>query len=309
MTEMEPALKIKNLTVRFPTEEGTFKAIDDLDLDVFPGERIAIMGESGCGKSVLGHSIMRLLDQISTTTGNISYLGTEITELPSAAMTDMRGKQFALIPQSPSTSFNPVIKIGPQIDEMYIEKDITKKAAKDNAISALSDVGFETPLDIYNTYSHRLSGGMCERALIAMGSVLNPDLLIADEPTKGLDPANKIEILKLIHKKSKDRILLLITHDYYAAKICERTIIMYSGRIIEDGRTEDVLSDPKHPYTKSLWKSLPDKGLNAIPGTLQKNISGGCDFSNRCDNYTRQCDDPQPMKECGMNHFVRCHDA
>jgi len=306
---MNPALKIRNLTVVFPTEEGSFKALDSLDLDVSQGEHIAIMGESGCGKSVLGHSIMRLLENISVTTGEISYLGSDIMKLSPKAVTELRGRQFALIPQSPSTSFNPVIRIGPQIDEMNFGKNISKKEAKDITISALSDVGFDDPSLIYSTYSHRLSGGMCERALIAMGSLLNPDLLIADEPTKGLDPLNKIEILKLIHQKSKGKILLLITHDYYAARVCERAMIMYSGRIIEDGPTEDILSNPKHPYTKSLWESLPDRGLIPIPGSLSKNTSGGCDFSNRCKYYTEECDLPMPMKECGEGHFVRCHNA
>lgn len=306
---MGPALEIRGLTVTFPTHDGPFKAIDDLSLDVHPGEKIAVMGESGCGKSVLGHSIMRLLDDISSTTGEITYLGTNISKLLAKDLPGMRGKRFALIPQSPSTSFNPVIKIGPQINEMFIGKDIPKKDVKERTLCSLSDVGFDDPAAIYDTYGHRLSGGMCERSLIAMGTILGPELLIADEPTKGLDPASKMDILRLIHRKSADHILLLITHDYYAAQICDRTIIMYSGRIVEDGPTEDVLSDPKHPYTKSLWRSLPDKGMHTIPGFLCKNTAGGCDFANRCERYSKECDARQPMKECAPGHFVRCLDA
>jgi oligopeptide/dipeptide ABC transporter ATP-binding protein len=151
-----------------------------------------------------------------------------------------------------------------------------------------------------------MSGGMCERAVISMGMSLDPALLIADEPTKGLDPESKMLVLKEIRKRSKGRALMLITHDYNAVRICERMVVMYLGRIVENGPTEEVLSNPRHPYTKALWGSMPANGLVPIPGFIEKSECGGCDFSNRCTLACDRCSGRQEMVEVSPEHYVRC---
>lgn len=305
---MVTSLSVRGLTVEFPVTGGTFRALDSIDLCVESGERLAVVGESGCGKSVLGHSIMRLLDDISETTGEIFFDGEDIRKMDERRLQMIRGKEIALIPQSPTTSFNPVIRIGRQIDEMSTAKG-DRIVAKERSVFSLGRVGFGDPRSIYRTFPHRLSGGMCERAIIAMGSVLDPKILIADEPTKGLDPKNKLEILDLLYDSTEGKTLLMITHDYNAIKMCDRTIVMYSGRILEDGPTREIVERPAHPYTKALWESMPSMGMQPIPGTVMRNRFGGCDFFNRCPLYDGGCDAPVGMHERSGNVRVRCRNA
>jgi peptide/nickel transport system ATP-binding protein len=302
---MDSLVSVRNLTVTFPTKEGAFKALDDVCFDIGRNEHVAVIGESGCGKSVLGHSIMCLLDDISETQGEIFFEGNDLRAMSEHEINSLRGKNMALIPQSPTLSLDPVMKIGKQIAEMYTIHGISKAEARESTVVSLGDVGFTDPVSIYNTYPHRMSGGMCERAVIAMGMSLGPSLLIADEPTKGLDPESKLQVLREIRNKSRDRALILITHDYNAVRICERTVVMYLGRIIEDGPTEEILSNPRHPYTKALWKSMPVNGLEPIPGFIEK-ADGGCDFCNRCPQAGPECSKPQPMKSLSEKHYARC---
>ena len=301
----DPIISIKNLTVEFPTAEGKFRALDEVCLDISEGEHVAIIGESGCGKSVLGHSILRLLDGISTTTGNIFINGTDVRSMSEPELRAMRGQEVALIPQSPTVSLDPVIKIGKQIGEVYDVHGVPKQEWQGKVLDSLGDIGFEDPKSIYDTYPHRLSGGMCERTVICMGMSLKPAILIADEPTKGLDPASKIDVLKTLNRQTNGKTLLMITHDYNAAKICERIVVMYSGRILEDGPTDEVMKEPKHPYTKALWGAMPSNGMNPIPGSVEKALKG-CDFYNRCGLRCEECRDLHEMKKVSDGHLVRC---
>lgn len=304
----EPLLSVRGLTVDFPVTGGFFRALDNVSVDIGPEEHVAVIGESGCGKSVLGHSILRLLDGISETQGKIVFGDLSIRDLDDRGLRNLRGKEIALIPQSPSSSMDPVVRIGVQIDEMYVSHGHQRGKNKDRIIQSLGEIGFDDPKMVYGTYPHRMSGGMCERAVISMGLTLGPELLIADEPTKGLDPSSKMNVLRTLDQKSRGKAMMMITHDYNAARICERTIVMYSGRIVEDGPTSEVLDDPKHPYTRALWDSLPSKGMRPIPGSVMK-AGSGCDFINRCPFREESCQEFDQMTEVGSCHYSRCHRA
>ena len=202
------------------------------------GDTVAIMGESGCGKSVLGHASMRLLDDVATVTGSVEFRGRDLYRLDQAALAGIRGRKISLIPQSPSTSFNPVIEIGHQMRELIERSGAARgQAAMARALEYLEIAGFTDPQAIYHSYPHRLSGGMCERALIAMAVSVEPELIIADEPTKGLDAPAKKAVLDLLHRLSGSAAMIMITHDFKAALTCERMAVMYAGEIVEEGES------------------------------------------------------------------------
>ena len=308
-----PVIEIRDLTVAFNSPNGPIPAIDNIDFELYKGETIAFMGETGCGKSVFGHSCMRLLDDIAQISGQILYRGRNLYEINDQELREIQGGQISLIPQSAATAFDPVMKIGRQITE-FIEKTGKAKgaAAVTLAMESLTRAGFrDNPELIYESYPHRLSGGMNERALIAMAVSVNPDIVIADEPTKGLDPQAKEDILKLLKKVTENTSMILITHDFETAEICNKTAIMYSGQIIEFGPTHLVFSDPRHYYTKGLIKAHPANGLQPIAGShIQGNRSEeGCRFRNRCTHAEEICSQKPVMKLAGDNRFVRCHYA
>jgi len=304
---MTDGLRVRDIRVTFPTSLGPFEALSGVDLDLAKGERLALMGESGCGKSVLGHAVLRLLDGVAAVQGSIEYDGKDLCSLGKEDLRLLRGRTLALVPQSPSMAFDPVIRIGKQIDEMFTTAgQMTRKEAKQKSLVRLKDVGFADPDKIYSSFPHQLSGGMCERALIAMATALDPSLLIADEPTKGLDPASKMDVLKLLRHESAGKSMVLITHDHYAPIICERTAIMYSGKIMEIGPTKTLLNDPLHPYTKGLWDALPQRGMHAIPGSTLVQRDEGCRFRERCKLRGAECSERQEMKKASDGHMVRC---
>ena len=251
---------------------------------------------------------MRLLDDISETKGEVWFEGTDLRTLGRNEMNGIRGARIALIPQSPSVSLDPVMKIGKQIEEMYTIHGTGREEARSRTLKSLGDIGFPDPESVYSSYPHRMSGGMCERAVISMGVSLNPALLIADEPTKGLDPGIKINVLRQLLRRSRGRALMMITHDYNAIRICERTVVMYNGRIVEDGPTGEVIENPLHPYTQALWRSIPAKGMVPIPGSVEK-AETGCDYFNRCGRFCEKCKEEQNLREASEKHFVRCRDA
>ncbi len=307
---METMLSVRGLTVTFPTVNGPFEALSGVDLDVSSGERLAVMGESGCGKSVLGHAILGLLDDFATVEGSVVFEGRELRNIRWDAIRRLLGVSMALIPQSPSMAMDPVLRVGRQIDEMYTNSGrVSKGEAKRRTLARLGEVGFLDAEGIYCAYPHQLSGGMCERALLAMGTALSPRLLIADEPTKGLDPEAKIDILRLLRRESEGKAMILITHDYYAPRICDRVAIMYAGEIVEDGPMEKMLTSPSHPYTIGLWDALPSKKLKNIPGSLTRTTGCGCRFGNRCQLKTESCEERQRLRLIGERHSVRCNHA
>jgi peptide/nickel transport system ATP-binding protein len=305
-------LSIRGLSVTFDTLQGPFMAIEGIDLDVDERDTLAIVGESGCGKSVLGHATMRLLDDIATMEGSVKFKGREVYSMGKDELLGMRGKAISLIPQSPSTSFNPVIKIGDQIKEL-IEKDGIAKgtAARQRAIDFLGKAGFPDPAAIYESYPHRLSGGMCERALIAMAVSVEPELIIADEPTKGLDALSRKNILAMLHKMAEGASMIMITHDFKAAATCNRLAVMYSGEIVEEGTTASVLESPKHFYTKGLLEAQPSRSMKPIKGrhSLLSHKDAGCRFRGRCDAADTVCKTPPLLRELDGRGKVRCHHA
>lgn len=305
-------LCIRNLSVTFDTLRGPFRAIEGIDLDLYEGETLAIVGESGCGKSVLGHAIMRLLDDIATVDGSVKYKGQEVYSMEKSELLNLRGKSISLVPQSPSTSFNPVLKVGEQIKEI-IEKDRIEKgpAAKKRAIDFLAKAGFSDPLSIYNSYPHQLSGGMCERALIAMAVSVKPELIIADEPTKGLDALSRKSLLAMLHEMAQGASMIMITHDLKAAATCRRVTVMYSGEIVEEGRTSNLLNSPKHFYTQGLLEAQPSRAMLPIKGrhTLLSHNDIGCRFRERCDAADEMCKNHPVLRRRDVMEWVRCHHA
>ncbi|MDD4523363.1 MAG: ABC transporter ATP-binding protein [Methanosarcina sp.] len=305
-------LKIRGLSVTFDTLQGPFKAIEGIDLDVEELDTLAIVGESGCGKSVLGHATMRLLDDIAIVRGSVIYRGREVYAMSRKELLEMRGKAISLVPQSPSASFNPVIRIGKQITEL-IEKAGVEHGmeAEQRALTYLEYVGFSDPHAIFDSYPHRMSGGMCERALIAMSTSTEPDLIIADEPTKGLDALSRKNILDMLHRMTAGSSLIMITHDLKAAAMCKRVAVMYSGEIVEIGPTQVVLEHPAHHYTRGLIDAQPSKGMRPIPGrhTICSHKSEGCRFRGRCDRVRSECGRHPLLREIEEGHMVRCHYA
>lgn len=304
---MDTLLNVRSLRVVFPTAHGPFEAVSDVDLDLHLGEKMALMGESGCGKSVLGHAILGLMDHVSEVSGSVRYRGKELCDLDREEYRKLRGASIALVPQSPSSALDPVIRIGRQIDEMYVNSSGSSwKEVRELTMGQLNEVGFDDPGAIYKSYPHRLSGGMCERALIAMGISLGPDILIADEPTKGLDPSSKVGVIDLLLEKCAGGSLLLITHDYYVAAACDRVAVMYAGQIVEDGPASTVLTAPYHPYTMGLWQALPANGLRPMPGMMERDLNKGCRFMNRCPLKDDECRMPQALHNIDDHHWVRC---
>jgi peptide/nickel transport system ATP-binding protein len=304
-----PVLSIRGLTVTFKNPSHPVRAIDDLDLDLFEGESISVMGESGCGKSVMALAAMRLLDNIADVTGSVKYHDREIYDMSANELNGIRGRKISLIPQSPTSSFDPVMKIGKQIDEAVVHsRELDEDAAKKVTLKCLAEVGFDDPDAIYGTYPHRMSGGMCERALIAMAMSTEPDLMIADEPTKGLDALSRKGIIEVLHRAREDSALMVITHDFKVAATSDRTAIMYSGEIVEEGPTSEVLSCPKHRYSAGLIDAQPSRGMVTIPGrhTAASHNGCGCRFMERCNAAQEICREHPRLRKVG-NTYVRCH--
>jgi peptide/nickel transport system ATP-binding protein len=316
----EHLLEIKSLTVEFPATDGTFlKAVNSLSLKINRQETVALVGESGCGKSVTAFSIMRLLRKPGkTSAGEIFFDGTDILQLEEAAMRRLRGAAISMIFQEPMTSLNPVLKIGYQITEaLRSHRNITKAAADAEAISLLTQVGIPAAKERFSSYPHQLSGGMKQRVMIAMALACKPRLLIADEPTTALDVTIQAQILAMIDslQQSNGMSLLLITHNLgIVANRADRTVIMYAGSAVESAPTDLVLKTPQHPYTRGLIASLPQSSppgmpLPAISGSLSSADikQPGCCFASRCPYTIDRClAEPPPLIEVRPHHNVAC---
>lgn len=304
-------LDIINLRTYFPSPDGLVKAVDAVDLQVGDKERLGLIGETGCGKTVLGMSIIRLLQPSTMVQGRIIYKGRDLLDLMEEEMRLLRGKEIAMILQNPTTSLNPVLKVGDQIAEVIqLHKGFNKKDAKAKAVEMLTAAMIPEAAKRANQYPHELSGGMKERVMIAMGLASQPSFVIADEPTKGLDARTKREIIRLIRDMTSDRSMLMITHDLAAAgEICDRIAVMYAGELLEEASTKTVLNDPYHPYTKGFIHSLPSRGLQPISGSSPSLISPphGCRFHPRCPQAMDICRREHPeMSKLNKSHFVRC---
>lgn len=319
----QPLLEVRNLKTYFYTEDGTVKAVDGVDIVVYPGEVLGIVGESGCGKSVTSLSIMRLIGQPGKILeGEILYEGRDLLKLTDAEMMTMRGNRISMIFQQPQTSLNPVFRVGDQIGEVLnIHQDFGKKAAQKRTIELLKQVGIPDPERRAEAFPHELSGGMAQRVMIAMALACVPDLLIADEPTTALDVTIQAQILDLMRslRTQLGSAVILITHDLgVIAEMADNVAVMYAGQIVEQTSVRDLFKEPLHPYTVGLIGSTPVLGkirekLDVIPGTVPNlvNLPVGCRFAPRCrarvNHNLTICTDKEPdLIQIGEGHTVRC---
>jgi peptide/nickel transport system ATP-binding protein len=315
-------LKIQNLHTYFFMDEGVAKAVDGVDLELEEGGTLGLVGESGCGKTVTALSIMRLIPDPpgKIVQGQISFNGTNLLTLSEAAMRKIRGRSISMIFQEPMTSLNPVFQIGDQISEvLQLHEGMSRKEAWNRSIEMLKMVGIPAPERRVMEYPHQLSGGMRQRAMIAMALACSPMLMIADEPTTALDVTIQAQILELINhlQKEKGMSVILITHNLgVIAETARRVAVMYAGRIVEYTDVRSIFASPKHPYTQGLLKSIPRldehharKGkLEAIPGLVPSllDLPPGCKFSNRCKYVFDRCVEEPPLIEAAPGHLVRC---
>ncbi len=305
---MKDILEITNLSVSFPGPNGKIPAVRDLSLSLAPGECLAIVGESGCGKSVIAQSVMRLLPSGTEVIGRISYQGQDLLQLSEREMEQIRGQEIAMVFQSPERALDPVMKIGKQlIQPQVIHGLCSEKDAELRAKGVLQGLGLDADW-VMAAYPWMCSGGMCQRIVFAAVSLLHPNLVIADEPTKGLDAANVTELEAMLSTVTvgKRTSLLLITHDMdVASRLSDRIAVMYCGMIVEEGETSAVLSAPKHPYTRGLLGSLPKNGFVPIPGLspVLTDLPDGCVFHPRC----RFADEKCRMNVPDLLAGVRCY--
>lgn len=304
---MSDLLEVNNLKVGFTSDNHTTQVIRGVSFEVNKGEIVGIVGESGCGKSVTSLSTMRLL---KGTSGNIQegevwFHDRNLLHLTEKVMRHIRGNKMSMIFQDPMTSLNPVLKIGKQLTQgIRLHLNYSKSQAKEYAIKMLKSVGIPRSESIMNEYPHQLSGGMCQRVMIAMAMSCKPELLIADEPTTALDVTIQAQILELMKqlRNEDDTTILMITHDLgVVSEICDRVIVMYAGTVIEEGETDKVFNNPKHPYTEGLIQSIPKIGeeqskLYAIPGQVPDPalMPKGCKFAPRCPYVMHVCKEKEP---------------
>lgn len=318
----ENILTVKDLKTYFYTASGIAKAVDGVSFNIAKGETMGIVGESGSGKSVTSSSIIRLLPPRTgkIVGGFIEFEGKDVLALSKKELNDFRGKDIAVIFQDPMTSLDPVFKIGKQMTEMIMaHQNVTKDEAWKMAVEALSKVGIPEPEKRMNSYPYELSGGMCQRVIIAMAVCCKPKLIIADEPTTALDVTVQAQVLELLKElqRDMDTAILLITHNLGVVwEMCDKVMVMYAGNTVEFTDTKTLYSNPRHPYTWGLLDSMPklsdeSKGeLKTIPGTPPDlRLTGECcNFYNRCPYVTEACTQSvPPLVEVEPGHFVACH--
>ncbi|WP_147821566.1 ABC transporter ATP-binding protein [Salidesulfovibrio onnuriiensis] len=315
----KPILDIQGLTTCFSSPKGIAKAVDTVSLTFMQGETLAIVGESGCGKTVLALSVLGLIPDPPgrVTQGSAFYKGRDLLDMTENELRTVRGNQISMIFQEPMTALNPVFRVDDQIGEaLRLHRGMGKQEAAERAVSMLELVGISNPRRIARSFPHELSGGMRQRVMIAMALSCEPDLLIADEPTTALDVTIQAQILELMEdlKQRMNGSLLLITHDLgVVARMAQRVAVMYSGKIVELATVEQIFEDPKHPYTQGLIGSVPDIGqkgdLNAIPGVVPSifNLPRGCRFHPRCPKAFDRCAQEMPERfELDNGRSVRC---
>jgi len=319
---MNNLLTVKKLRTTLSSQNRKIRAVRNVSFDLKPGETLGIVGESGCGKSIMAKTITRLLPRLTAEveSGEVLYRGEDLLSKSEAEMRATRGKEISMIFQDPMTSLNPTMKIGKQIAEGYRlhHPKATSEEVYTRVIELLNQVGIPQPEARYNQYPHELSGGMRQRVMIAIAMIAKPHILIADEPTTALDvtiQAQILELLKAIQKK-ENMSIILITHDFsIVSNFCDRVLVMYAGEIIEVATVDQLFNSPKHPYTRRLLHSIPrldtpiGKALYTIQGSPPDlaSITPGCSFQNRCPNAEERCRrEKPPCLSIEEGHFASC---
>jgi len=328
-------LNVRNLRTHFHTEEGTVKAVDGVDLDIRPGEIVGLVGESGSGKSVTARSIMQLIEPPGEIVdGDIEFKGDSLRALSGERIRRLRGKELSMVFQDPMSAFNPTQTVGRQLhDVLRTHREgpvsITNRLLgrdhspefREEVVEALDAVGIPSPEERYGDYPHEFSGGMLQRAMVAMATICDPDLILADEPTTALDVTIERQILSLFRDlvDNRDAAALWITHDLsVVAALCDRVIVMYTGKVMESGPVEEVLSNPRHPYTEELLESVPrydepDDELHAIEGSvpMPTDLPPGCVFADRCPEAHDRCREAHPPMYANVgpdgDHRAACY--
>ncbi|PLX79699.1 MAG: ABC transporter ATP-binding protein [Desulfuromonas sp.] len=316
---MTPLLEVRNLKTFFFTDGGITKAVGGIDFSIHLGETLALVGESGCGKSMTALSLLRLVPSPGRIVeGEILFKGDDLLRLPPIEMQRIRGNRIAMIFQEPMTSLNPVFRVGDQIAEvLQLHRGLNQGAIAEQTIELLHQVGIPEPELRSRDYPHQLSGGMRQRVVIAMALAGKPQLLIADEPTTALDVTIQAQIMDLLDRLRTERSMatLLISHDLgIVAENADKVAIMYAGLIVESATTEELFNHPLHPYTEGLLACVPKLGeekkrLAPIPGQVPSaaNLPAGCSFRERCPYAFSPCSKKQPsLQETSPGHFVRC---
>jgi peptide/nickel transport system ATP-binding protein len=316
---MTALLEVRDLFLEFKTSRGRLKALNGITFDVQSGEVFGLVGETGCGKTVTGLSVLRLLPRsASITGGQVIFEGVDLLTLGRSEIESVRGRKIAMIFQDPSTSLNPVFSNGSQIERVIRQHiKVTKQQAAVKALEVLAAVGLPDVERIMSSYPHQLSGGMQQRVMIAMALSCNPRLLIADEPTTSLDVTIQAQILKLLRglQKKFDVSVILITHNLgVIAQTCDRLAVLYGGRVAESGPTREIFVNPQHPYTRGLMNAIPRPGsrgkrMAAIPGAVPTNPGAivGCAFAPRCEFAFDHCHIESPaLFQVGENHLSAC---
>jgi oligopeptide/dipeptide ABC transporter ATP-binding protein len=323
MNNDKPLLEVKGLKTYFYTEDGVVRAVDGVSFEVYPGEVLGLVGESGCGKSVTSLSIMRLISKPGRIDeGQILLDGEDLLKLPEEEMIKVRGNRISMIFQQPQTALNPVFRVGDQLAEVLdVHQDLGKEAGWKRAVALLKMVGVPDPERRAEAYPHELSGGMAQRVMIAMALACVPELLIADEPTTALDVTIQAQILDLMRdlRREMGTSVILITHDLgVVAEMAERVAVMYAGEIVEQTDVNTLFDQPLHPYTQGLIGSIPVLGeikerLDVIPGSVPNliNLPPGCRFAPRCQARFKYactiCAEVKPeLVEVKQGHLVRC---
>jgi oligopeptide/dipeptide ABC transporter ATP-binding protein len=322
-TDKKPLLEVKNLKTHFFTEDGVVHAVDGVDFNVYPGEILGLVGESGCGKSVTSLSVLRLVSPPGKVLeGEVLLDGVDLRKLTEEEMMKVRGNRISMIFQQPQTALNPVFRVGDQIAEVLsIHQDFGKEAGQKRAVDLLKMVGIPEAEQRAQAFPHELSGGMAQRVMIAMALACVPELLIADEPTTALDVTIQAQILDLIldMREKMGTSVILITHDLgVIAELAERVAVMYAGEIVEQAESEELFDHPMHPYTQGLIGSIPVLGkikerLDVIPGTVPNLIDPppACRFAPRCPARVKYglkiCTELKPdLIDVRSEHLVRC---
>ena len=313
-------LEVRNLSLEFRTRSGTVHALQDVDLEVRKGETVGIVGESGSGKSVLSFGVLRILDAAArVTSGSITFAGMDMLGASEHSLQEVRGREISMIFQNPRTALNPIRRVGRQIEDVLATHTSTlREDMKKKAIEALASVRIPDPERRYNAYPFELSGGQCQRVMIALALACNPQLLIADEPTTGLDVTTQAAILSLIAELARARKMatILITHDLaMASEYCDRIVVMHAGHVVETAPTGALFENPRHPYTARLIASTPTPEqsvatLASIPGNLpdlRRTDLPSCRFYERCDRAQDDClENLLVEKNLGNSHTVKC---